>query len=98
MSKLLKNLLVALGIVVVVWIGYSAFTGDPEIPLSSTGSTLSMEAQIETQEILAKTQKLNSFSIDNDVLNDERFVSLTNFRVDLLEEPVGRVNPFATVQ
>ena len=99
MSNLLKNLLIALAIAILLWIGYNFFLkGEADDVLSSTGSSLNAQAQFETQALLAKSQKLSSFKIDGAILNDPRFVSLTNFRINLVPEPVGRPNPFAPVE
>jgi hypothetical protein len=99
MSNLLKNLLIALGIAILLWVGYTFFIkGEGDALLTSSSGTLSAQAQFETQELLAKAQKLSSFDIDGDILNDPRFVSLESFRIELIPELVGRTNPFAPIQ
>jgi len=93
MSPILRNILlvvVVLALGVVVY--YFFFTKDE--PLITTGGS---SVLIENQDLLTRLQKLQSISLDTGVLNDERFLSLQNFRAELEDEPTGRPNPFKPV-
>jgi hypothetical protein len=96
MSSLLKNLLIALGIAILLWIGYMTFLNvDTDEPLSASTGTVTEQAKLETQQLLLDIQRLNTFSIGGDIFDDARFTSLRDFRVDIPPENVGRPNPFA---
>ena len=96
MSSLLKNLLFALGLALILWLGYTLFvqndgTTDPN-------SAVNTQASLETQEFLIRLQSLRSINIDRSIFSDERFSTLVDFSVELGDEPVGRRNPFAPVE
>jgi hypothetical protein len=98
MSNLLKNLLFALGLSVLLWVGYMVFLrGDGDELLAPSSTVVSPEAEIETQKLLATIQKIKSYKVDGAFFQDERFKSLRDFRTTLVEEPFGRSNPFAPV-
>ncbi len=97
MSNLLKNLLIALGLAVILFIGYVLFIkeGD-ESELSTT--SFSQEAELQTQELLATLGELESIDVEGRVFSDPLFVSLKDFRIDLGTQADGRVNPFAPLE
>lgn len=99
MSNLLKNLLIALGLAILLFVGYMLFFRDGG---SLTGiedsGTFSPEAEQQTQELLATLNELKSFKVDGRIFSDPLFASLRDFRVDLGTEPSGRPNPFTPVR
>lgn len=95
MSNLLKNLLFALGLAALLLLGYMAFMRDSDT--SETGVE-SQEIERDTQELLAKTQLLNSFQIDGSFFSDQKFLSLVDYRIELIQETIGRENPFAPLR
>ncbi len=97
MSNLLKNLLFALGLVALLLLGYMAFMRDTGEVVSGSAAE-SQEAERKTQELLAKTQQLNSFQIDSTLFSDQKFLSLVDYRIELIQETVGRENPFAPLR
>jgi hypothetical protein len=99
MSNLLKNLLIALGLAIILFIGYVVFVkGDGESATISESGTLSKEAELETQRLLATLNELKSLNVDGQILTDKLFLSLRDLRVDLGAEASGRQNPFAPVE
>ncbi len=96
MSPLLKKLISALLLVVSVGVIYTLSIGGGEdlIDSSLTGT----EVELRTQKILADTQKINGYLQDASIFEDERFSSLQDFRVQLVDTPTGRANPFNPVQ
>lgn len=99
MKPLVKNLLFALGLVVIVGIGYFLFAGsgdDDALVSSNTGSPT--RAGVETQEFLAKLRQLQGVNIDGQLFQDQRFYSLVDYRQVIEDEPTGRQNPFAPIQ
>jgi hypothetical protein len=99
MSNLLKNLLIALGLAVLLFLGYMLFfrTSEPLSGLSIEG-TFSPEAELETQQLLAVLNELKSFNVEGSIFSDPLFISLQDFRVDIGSEPSGRQNPFTPIR
>lgn len=96
MSPLLKNLVVALGITLLLWVAYSFFgSSDRE-----TVAVVNPELRMRSQQILSDTNTIDNYRMDTSVLSDRRFTSLMDTRVDLSALPVGtgRANPFAPVE
>ena len=96
MSSLLKNLLFALGFLLIIYLGYVLFfngsgSGD-------ANSAVNNQAALETQDFLVRLQSLRSINLDMSIFDDKRFSSLVNFKQALPDEPTGRKNPFAPVQ
>ncbi len=99
MSNLLKNLLFALGLSVLLWLGYVLFVKDTdEFADGEAGVVVSPEAQLEAQEFVARLNELKDMDIDSGVTSEEKFKSLEDFRVTIEDEPKGRRNPFAPVE
>jgi len=99
MSNLLKNLLFALGLAVILWLGYVLFLKNAdENLLSQSQGAFTEQAELETQQLLATLQELRSFSVEGTLFSDRDFASLQDFRVDLGSEPAGRQNPFEPIK
>lgn len=99
MSSLLKNLLIALGLAILVLLAYMLFfRGGDEALLTESSGALSAQGELETQALLAMTQRLDAIDIDGKIFTDNRFTSLKDFRIELVSEPVGRQNPFAPIR
>jgi hypothetical protein len=98
MSNLLKNLLIALGLAVILFVGYVVFMRDTGESTTLDVQSFSPEAQLETQELLATLNELKSFNVEGSIFNDPLFRSLRDLRVDPGTEPEGRSNPFAPAQ
>lgn len=95
MNPLIKKILIALGILIVVFVAYRMFFAKaPEAPLSSeTPSGL----PAEDGDLLSLLLQLKSITLSSDLLTDPTFVTLQDFTVKLVPEPVGRRNPFAAI-
>lgn len=99
MAHLSKNLLIALGLALVLFVGYFVFIkSDPSDGVVLDQSQLSQEAELETQNLLATLNELKSFNVEGRIFTDPLFLSLKDFRVDLGTEPGGRANPFAQIK
>ncbi len=99
MSNLLKNLLIALGLAILLFVGYTLFfKQDESLTGVETTGTFSAEAALETQKLLATTNELKLLNIDGSIFSDPLFASLRDFRVDLGTEPSGRPNPFSPLR
>ncbi|MEN9405257.1 MAG: hypothetical protein RLY47_216 [Candidatus Parcubacteria bacterium] len=95
MNPLLKKILIAVGILLVVFVAYRMFfASEPEEPLSSeTVSGL----PVEDGDLLSLLLQLKSLKLSDELLADPTFVTLQDFTVELAPEPVGRRNPFAVI-
>jgi hypothetical protein len=100
MSNLLKNLLIALGLAILLFVGYVVFIRSDEEDqyLSGADNPASVEADLETQELLATLNELRSLNVEGSIFTNPLFLSLKDFRNDLGEEPSGRSNPFLPIQ
>jgi|JI10StandDraft_1071094.scaffolds.fasta_scaffold26285_5 hypothetical protein len=97
MSNLLKNLLIALGLAIILFIGYITFVRDDGSD-AMISESLSPEVRQETQQLLSTLQELKSINVEGRIFSDPLFLSLRDFRVELGTEPEGRSNPFAPLQ
>ncbi len=97
MSNLLKNLLIALGLAIILFIGYITFVRDDGSD-AMVSESLSPEVRQETQQLLSTLQELKSINVEGRIFSDPLFLSLRDFRVELGTEPEGRSNPFAPLQ
>ena len=98
MSKTAKNLIVILGLITVAFGGYFMF-------MQQSATTLSFEANDETlrqmqtnsQLFIQRRQALAEIKLDTSFFSDDRFLSLQSYNTPIIEQPVGRDNPFRTV-
>lgn len=97
MTSILKNLLFALGLALIVWLGYAVFfQGNDSV--DTQNEQIAGQAVAETQVFLARLHLIRSLKIDGAIFKDTRFSSLVDFREELVPEPTGRRNPFAPVE
>jgi hypothetical protein len=99
MSSLLKNLIMALGIVVVAGLVYYFVIRDDGTEAELTISPES-EAVRQTARVLADTKKINNYNLSGEVLRKNPFSSLEVINIDaeLTDVGTGRTNPFEVVQ
>ena len=100
MSPLVRNILLAVTLAAIVSLGYFIFfRADDSQLLTNNSSGVAGEGDIliENEIFLGRLQELQTLKIDSSIFNDVRFVSLFNFRRDLVDEKTGRPNPFRPV-
>ncbi len=98
MSNLLKKLITILAIVVTAGVIYMFTFGSGDEDAGVVGLTGNSEVELKTQKILADTQEINGYLEDVSLFEDARFTSLQDFRVQLVDTPTGRMNPFEPVR
>jgi hypothetical protein len=101
MSNLLKNLLIALGLAIVLWIGYTVFFQDSSSSselLTSSQGTDTAEASLQTEQFLMALNELKSYDFEKTIFTNNNFNSLIDTRVVLGTETSGRENPFEIVR
>lgn len=98
MPTLLKNLLIALGLAVVLFVGYLAFFKGSDDTTVSLGTPDAARAELESQNLYSTLTELKSLDVKGEIFADQLFLSLTDIRTPLGDEPSGRANPFAPVE
>jgi hypothetical protein len=95
MNPLLKKILIAVGILLVLFVAYRFFFAkEPEAPLSSEPAS---ELPAEEGDLLSLLLQLKSLTLSDALLTDATYVTLQDFTEELAPEPVGRRNPFAAI-
>lgn len=97
MSSNLQNLLVLLGLVCIAGLGYYLYTQKQASTLDIEGGTSVSQANVESAAFLQKLNELKEIELNGQLFSDPRFQSLVNNRQPVIEEPVGRANPFISV-
>lgn len=97
MSPLIKNLLIATIAAVALWFGYQTFIASDDALLVADNAAATSAAARDAQEFLIRLQQLNAIEFDRSIFDDPRFRSLVDLRQVVLDEPVGRTNPFAPI-
>jgi hypothetical protein len=92
MTALLKNLLLLLGLLATLGLGYFVFFGNPE--LEDTSNLGAAELDLKAARFLARVNELKQIELQGDILSDQRFGSLVNFSGEVVSEAVGSENPF----
>ncbi len=103
MSRLLKNLIIALGITILLGIVYYFFVVRGEGVVVNDVSPEALSATdpdigLRIEKILADTQKIDTYRLDVSILEDERFKTLKDLRAEISDVDTGRENPFAPVE
>ena len=98
MSNTAKNLIVILGLITVAFAGYFMFTQQSATTLRfSTNDQVLQNMLSNSQLFIERRQQLEQVTLDTAFFEDERFGSLRSFDKPIVEQPIGRSDPFATV-
>lgn len=98
MSKTAKNLIVVLGLITVAFGGYFVFMQQSATTLSfDTNDAVVQNMQANSQLFIQRRQQLEKVELDISFFNDDRFVSLQSYTTPIVEQSVGRDNPFQTI-
>ena len=97
MSSIIKNVLLAVGLGVLLWLGYVVFIQEDDATLSTSNSFVTSQAERDTRDFILKLEQLQAINIDQSLFSSPEFNSLVDYRQDIVEEPYGRENPFAPV-
>lgn len=94
MGSLIKNVFFLVTFAVILWFGYKVFfTGETAV-LTDNGANPAVLAQ---NDFLSQLKELRDLKLDTSLFDDPEFGSLTDRRVEVVEEDAGRTNPFARV-
>lgn len=100
--KRLKILVIILVVLAILFV-YMIYSPDKTSGPEKNVVTVAGEGQIadqngsdpESREILETIARLKAAKMDTDFFGEKEFKSLIDHSVELIEEPVGRINPFA---
>ena len=94
--KKYKKILTGVAIVIVLFVVYSMFKGDPAPDALLTAETPS-GLPPEEEDLVSLLLELQSIDLNSDIFSDAVFVTLQDFSVKLTPQPIGRRNPFAPI-
>lgn len=98
MSNTAKNLIVILGLITVAFGGYFMFMQQSATTLSFDASdNVLRNMQANSQLFIQRGQQLQTIELDLSFFNDDRLLSLQSYDTPIVEQPIGRSNPFRTV-
>lgn len=100
MTPKLKKIILTIVIVGVLFIVYAIFIKsgpEPEKFISNNAarSQGAADAQVLGNQIAQALLKIERIKLDKSIFDDEIYKSLTDRSQPILEEPIGRSNPFA---
>lgn len=100
MSQVLKIIVIIVGIGALLFFGYHAVTNsdtaDDALLTSGSPKTID-EVEEETEALLSRLSELQRYDVTGTIFSSSVFTSLYDFRSELVEEPTGRTNPFASM-
>jgi len=98
MGKTATNLSIVLGLITVAFAGYYIYTQQASTTLLFDDNQQTMQNMLNnTRVFIQHRQALDAVKMDISFFEDERFQSLRSFSTPILEQPVGRQDPFADV-
>lgn len=89
-----KNLIIIIVIAGIGFVAYSIFKPVPDVD-SGISITNSQDANILGAEITAAINQIGSLKLEKKVLEDPILKNLEDFSEPIIEQPVGRRNPFS---
>ena len=94
MTPLLRNILIALVLGGILYVGYLVLFPRDEL---ASEDTLTLTTAAEARAFLLRLQTLRAVDFNTELFDEPRFQSLIDYRVMLPQETAGRENPFAPV-
>ena len=94
MSSFLQNALILLGLTLIVGLGYFLYTQNSGLDVATQNAAVTMQIELETADFLRRLNELKAIELNGDIFTDERFASLIRFSPQLLDQPLGKSNPF----
>lgn len=85
-------------ILVVVGGGFYAYTNlSGNAPAPEDGETVNSEDEGAGAQLVALLDQLQSLQLNDSIFASAQFASLRDETTEVLDEPVGRINPFAPI-
>jgi hypothetical protein len=98
MLDLIKNnkiVLIVAGILIAGAAWYGTRTPSATETAILTGEVVSSAAQESEREAIDSLLRMRAIELSGAIFSDPAFLSLQDFRTEIVQEPVGRRNPFA---
>lgn len=91
-----KSIIIIIAVLVLAGLAYFYFSGDPEdtTSLLATDSIASSEATAQATKIIMLLNQTSELKIDPAFFKSAAYKSLVDHTVDVVEQPVGKYNPF----
>lgn len=98
MGKTATNLSIVLGIVTVAYAGYYFYTQKIPVLSEFQVNQQTLDNMLNnTKVFITHRDTLSRVRLDYSFFEDERFLSLQNFRTPVPDQSIGRSNPFAEI-
>jgi hypothetical protein len=94
MDSSLKSVVSILVIATCAFLGYYIFVQKDADALALDGSAVTEQLFGDVQKYIERRAVLDGIALDTAIFGDERFRSLVGYPTDVVEQPVGRTNPF----
>lgn len=93
MGKIIENIIIVLGIILVAGVGWYMFTENQRMALDVESANI---IQAEIQGFIQTQNTLRTINIDTTILSTERFINLQTITEAIDPQPRGRSNPFVS--
>ena len=97
MNKSFKITIIIVLVLIVVF-GYWQYSSKNETADGNKNETQDSKKLGEESKIISTLERLKKIEINADFFNDNVLKSLSDFSRELIPEPVGRMNPFLSVE
>ena len=94
MDSTVKNIAIVLLLLTFAFIGYYLFIQKDQTELSISGADVSQELFTNVQKYVERRTVLDKVKLDLGILSDNRFRGLVSYTTPIVEQPIGRENPF----
>ncbi len=94
MSSSIQNIIVVVGLILVLGLGYYLYSANKDSVLSGSTSVVNSQIAIESADFIRRLDELKTLTLDDSIFSDARFRSFVDRRKPVLQEVVGRNNPF----
>lgn len=98
MTQKTKQIIIALIIIIVAFIGFKMFfTGNDSADTTLVSDQAKSAEFIDGQTILTLLNNLNKVTLDEFIFSDKIFISLVDFGRPIQDQIIGRQNPFLPI-
>lgn len=99
MGKSTQNIAVLLGIITLAVAGYYLYTQQGATILQTGTDDAELEAMLaNTAQFIEHRRELDRIALNLNVFEDPHFTTLRSFSAPILQQPIGRDNPFAPAE
>lgn len=92
-----KTPIIAIVVIVILFVVYAVFFKKDKEPVLTTQTNSSQGTSAENNELISLLSQLKSITLSKEIFTNSVFLSLFDFSVILVKEPISRPNPFAPI-